>query len=130
MDNYLEINGKYYAIDMDKVMEFIGADTNSVVQAINQTYGIVEDSDSKSVGDIQLVQKEVTETKENMNSVLSGYRYNLMQNMLMLIMNPISDFSDNTVAILHDFEAYGIGQRMAFNTLLGMGIIYEIETDE
>lgn len=131
MDNYLEINGKYYAVDMDKIMDFIGADTNSVVQAINQTYGIIDDdTEKKSTGDIQLVQKEVTETKENMNSVMSGYRYNLMQNMLMLIMNPISDFNDNTVAILHDFEAYGIGQRMAFNTLLGMGIIYEIETEE
>ena len=51
MDNYLEINGKYYAVDMDKVVEFIGEDTASVVQAINQTYGIQEDENGFSSGD-------------------------------------------------------------------------------
>ena len=86
MDNYLEINGKYYAVDMDKVVEFIGEDTASVVQAINQTYGIQEDENGFSTGDMHLLQKDVTETKENVGSTMSGYRYNLITNMLGLVL--------------------------------------------
>lgn len=129
MDNYLEINGKYYAVDMDKVVEFIGEDTASVVQAINQTYGIQEDENGFSSGDMHLLQKDVTETKENVGSTMSGYKYNLITNMLGLVLSPVSDYNDSML-LLNDLSMYGAGQKIAFNTLVGMGIIYEIETDE
>jgi hypothetical protein len=128
MDGYLGINGKYYAVDMDKVTEFVQGTGNSVVQSINQTYGMVgDDVDS---ADFKLIQKEVTETKDSLDTTMCGYRYNIITNMLGLALASFTDVGDDTIQVVNQFDMYGAGQKMAFNTLLGMGIIYEIETEE
>ena len=121
MDNFFETNGKYYAVDIDKVIEFINCDNGSVVQGINQTYGLTDEND------MQLLQKEVTETKDSVNSALSSYRYNIVTNMMSLVLSPI-EFNEGIVGIT-DMSGFSVGQKIAFNTLLGMGIIYEIDVE-
>lgn len=128
MDSYLSINGKYYAVDMDKVMEFIEGAGGGYVQSINQTYGMVgENTDST---DFKLIQKEVTETKDRLDETICGYRYSIITNMLNLALTSITEVGEDSMALVNQFELYGVGQKIAFNTLVGMGIIYEIETEE
>lgn len=128
MDSYLNINGKYYAVDMDKVMEFIEGAGGGYVQSINQTYGMVGDDIDNA--DFKLIQKEVTETKDRLNETMCGYRYNIITSMLSLALASITEVSEDSMALVNQFELYGVGQKIAFNTLVGMGIIYEIETEE
>lgn len=122
MDNYLEIGGKYYAMDIDKIIEFVTANCDSVDQEINQKYGLVD-------GQFQLTTKEVKETKEGDNSTAMTCRYNIITNTLALILTPTTDVGDE-IMNLGDLTSLTIGQRIAFNTLIGMGIIYEIETED
>lgn len=130
MDNYLEIGGKYYAMDIDKIVEFITTNCGSVTQEINQKYGLVgSGNEADDQGKFQLVTKEVKETKEGDNSTAMTCRYNIITNTLALILTPTTDVGDE-IMNLGDLTGFTIGQRIAFNTLVGMGIIYEIETED
>lgn len=128
MDNYIELDGKFYAFDLDKIMEFINK-SQDVTQTINQTYGIPLPQDgSKISGDFQLVNKEVSEIKTNGSETLSTIRYNLMLNFLNLVLLPITD--GDGIVLINTISSMHLGQRLAFNTLYEMGIIYEIEETE
>lgn len=122
MYNYFTINGKSYAIDLEKLIQFIGKDGSSM-SSISQSYGI--DSDTS----LSLINKEVTETKENVSDVMSNYRYNVVTNILNLILMPISD-GNGALIITEDSLQMHLGQKIAFNTLIAMEIIYEIDETE
>ncbi len=51
--NYLDVDGKYYGINMDKVIEFISESRNSK-QSITQNYGIPFQSGEKISDDFRL----------------------------------------------------------------------------
>lgn len=121
--NYIEIEGKYYAIDVAKMIEFITEDGDST-QAINQTYGIpMVDG---AAGEIKLVSKEVSETKDGVSENMSNIRYNIISNLLNLIVIPISDGNGGLI-LTDSLKNMHLGQVISFNTLYTMGIIYEIE---
>ena len=129
-NNYLSINNKLYAIDLEKVMEFI-TKPQDVVQTINQSYGVPMTQDEVNIttlGDIQLLSKEVSETKNNTSEVQSTLRYNIISNILNLVLMPISD--GEGVIMINDSSSMHLGQRLSFNTLYEMGIIYEIEQED
>lgn len=121
MNNHVSINGKYYAIDLEKLIEFCG-DKQNVSNTITQTYG--QDDNGKMV----LLEKEVGESTDSINEVFSTYRYNTITNILNLIMIPISDGTGNVI-LTEDFTTMHFGQKLAFNTLVEMGIIYEIDME-
>lgn len=128
MNNCIEINGNFYAIDLHKIMDFINQ-SQDVTQTINQTYGIPLSHDGVCVSDFQLVNKEVSEIKSNGSEFMANIRYNLITNFLNLVLLPISD-GDSLITVMNK-ESMHVGQRFAFNTLYEMGIIYEIgETEE
>ena len=129
-NNYLSINNKLYAIDLEKVMEFI-TKPQDVVQTINQSYGVPMTQDEVNIttlGDIQLLSKEVSETKNNTSEVQSTLRYNIISNILNRVLMPISD--GEGVIMINDSSSMHLGQRLSFNTLYEMGIIYEIEQED
>jgi len=129
-NNYLSINNKLYAIDLEKVMEFI-TKPQDVIQTINQSYGVPMTQDEENIttlGDIQLLSKEVSETKNNSSEVQSTLRYNIISNILNLVLMPISD--GEGVIMINDSSSMHLGQRLSFNTLYEMGIIYEIEQED
>ena len=129
-NNYLSINNILYAIDLEKVMEFI-TKPQDVVQTINQSYGVPMTQDEVNIttlGDIQLLSKEVSETKNNTSEVQSTLRYNIISNILNLVLMPISD--GEGVIMINDSSSMHLGQRLSFNTLYEMGIIYEIEQED
>lgn len=125
--NYLSISGKYYAIDLNKIIEFIGNSTTTV-QNIHQVYGYGDESDIEN-GEMKLVNKEISESKENVNEVVISNRYNLITTLLNLILIPISDANGDLV-LTENLSNMHIGQKLSFNTLIDMGILYEIEFEE
>ena len=127
-NNYLEIEGKYYAINMDKVIEFISENGNST-QTISQNYGIPF-SDNGVIGDeIRLISNEVSETKESVSENMSNLRYSLLTYLLNIILAPLSDGAGNVI-VAESMKTLHLGQIISFNTLFEMGIIYEIDENE
>ena len=123
--NYLEIDGKFYAINMDKVIEFISEAENST-QTISQSYGIPF-TDKGPVGEeIRLISKEVSESKEHANENMSNLRYSILTYLLNILMAPLSDGTGNVI-VNESMKTLHLGQIISFNTLFEMGIIYEIE---
>ncbi len=123
--NYLEIDGKFYAINMDKVIEFISEAENST-QTISQNYGIPF-TDKGPVGEeIRLISKEVSESKEHVNENMSNLRYSILTYLLNILMAPLSDGTGNVI-VNESMKTLHLGQIISFNTLFEMGIIYEIE---
>lgn len=125
--NYLEIEGKYYAIDMGKVIEFI-TESDSSTQTINQSYGIPLKENGTLDGDIRLISKDISETKESVSENMSNLRYSLLTYLLNILMSPLSDGSGNIV-VAESMRTLHLGQVISFNTLFEMGIIYEIENN-
>lgn len=122
MDSHFTIDGKAYAIDLDKFMEFCSAEQN-VVDTITQTYAVDDN------GVTSLVSKEIAETKDNINEVMSNYRYTTLSSLLNILTVPVADGS-GTIITTEDMNSMHIGQKLAFNTMLEMGIIYEIDNSE
>lgn len=125
--NYIEIDGKYYGIDLEKIMEFV-VDDNVSSQTITQTYGIPLSEDAQTTN-IKLITKEVAESKDTVNENMSNIRFTLISNFLNLILIPISDGSGSLI-LTDSLKNMHLGQVMAFNTLFEMGIIYEIEDND
>lgn len=126
--NYLSISGKYYGLDLNKVMEFVGNSTTTV-QNIHQVYQYSDEEDVMN-GEMRLSSKEISESKENVNEVIMSNRYNLITTVLNLILIPISDSSTGEIIVTDKLTSMNIGQKLAFNTLIDMGILYEIEFEE
>ena len=125
--NYLEIEGKYYAIDMDKVIEFISENGDSK-QTISQNYGIPFNNEGPMSDEIRLISKEVSETKEGISENMSNLRYSLLTYLLNIILAPLSDGTGNVI-VAESMKTLHLGQVIAFNTLFEMGIIYEIDNN-
>lgn len=126
--NYLEIDGKYYAIDMDKVIEFIKEDS-ATTQNINQNYGIPINDNGKIGSEIKLISKEVSESKDTVSETMSNLRYSILTYFMNVIMAPMSDGTGNVI-VIENLKTMHFGQILAFNTLYEMGIIYEIDINE
>ena len=126
--NYLSISGKYYGIDLNKAMEFVG-DSTTTVQNIHQIYQYSNEEDVMN-GEMRLSSKEISESKENVNEVIMSNRYNLITTVLNLILIPISDSSTGEIIVTDKLTSMNIGQKLAFNTLIDMGVIYEIEFED
>jgi len=126
--NYLEIEGKYYAIDMDKVIEFISENGEST-QTISQNYGIPFSDKGLISDEIRLISKEVSETKESVSENMSNLRYSLLTYLLNILLAPLSDGTGNVI-VADSMKSLHLGQVISFNTLLEMGIIYEIDNND
>lgn len=126
--NYIDIDGKYYALDVEKMMKFISED-DSASQSISQTYGIPLGEPNPQMANIKLISKEVAETKEGINENMSNIRYSLLTTILNLVVIPTTDGNGNFI-ITQDLKNLHLGQIIAFNTLLEMGIIFEINENE
>lgn len=134
MDNYFSFDGKYFAVDFEKIMEFVSKPVDNEKEfgnSVSQTYGIPLPLSKEESGDdsnaFQLIKKEVTET--NNNSVdMASYRYQIVTNFLTAVMTPIADGTGN-VMLTNSSKDMHFGQRLAFNTLFDMEIIYEIDEE-
>lgn len=138
--NFFEFNGLYYAIDMEKLMEFVSSSTanekdnsTTITQLFADTsdededYMPVKKSKDKQMGNVlKAVSKEITENKANVNPIFNNLRYDIAKTLLSTLINPYYN-ADGTFVIPKEDDDLFLGQRIAFNTLLNSGIIYEIK---
>lgn len=117
----IKIDEKYYAIDIDAMMEWIATTPSSeknVSTVTTLTYPI-------SDGDNELVEKEVSENKTTLNDTMNNIRYDLMRNLIDTLTSNINNIMDNEMPSfsLNDLT---FGQKLVFNTLYAKNIIVEI----
>lgn len=115
----IEIDGKYYRIDMDALMAWV-TKTPSSEKNINTvttiTYPISDDND--------IVEKEISENKSTLNETMNQIRYDFVK---LLITNIFTTFTTDMDTILSfSLGTMSFGQKLAFNTLLAKNIIIEV----
>lgn len=122
MSEFILFDDKKYALDLNKCIEFMlsGKDTET---SKSETYGLLEDSDK-----LQVISRELSETNSNCNDVISNIKYDLLKNILNMLLSPIFDSSGQPLMV-KCFEQMHFGQMLAFNTLVNAGILVEIDED-
>ena len=125
--NYVEFEGKTYAIDVEKLIQIATKTSDSVKDKTKvETWGYTTDDDGQ--GDFRVLQKEISESISDGTETFSTIRYDLIKNLLNLIVSPIADDNGNVMRI-NSFEDMFFGQLLAFNTLINEGIIIEVSED-
>lgn len=133
MNDYFEFNGHYYSINMDKYMEFISETKNSEKDnstVITQVFSDSEDeyerpNNEQMLPPFKVVSKEITENKNNTNPIFNNIRYDLLKTLLTTLISPYYN-QDGSFIMFNSEEDLFLGQKIAFNTLLNKGIIFEI----
>ena len=122
----IEIEGKYYVIDMDRLMAWITETPNSEKNVTTMTtisYPMANDEEEE-----EIIEKEVTENKSTLNDTMNNVRYdfarNLINSIFMAFGNDINQIVSFTTKDL------SFGQKIAFNTLLYKKIIIEINKSD
>lgn len=117
----IEIDGKYYVIDMDKMMAWV-SETPSTEKNINiittMSYPITNDDDE------EIVEKEVSETKSSLNETMNNVRYDFIRNMISTLFSTFTN--DIGEIVTTSLNGLSFGQKIAFNTLYYKRIIIEV----
>lgn len=125
-DNYVEIDGTYYVLDMDALSKYIiSNDNGNVVERTKSEQWVA--SENK---DMELVTKDITETTQARCDEHAPFRAEVAKMLLSLVMYPTVGDSGESIALKSLSEPMTIGQVIAFNTLLEEGIIKEITVEE
>ena len=129
--NYIELDGAYYALDMDALSSYIvGSDNEKVIERTKNEQWV--SSDNNKDNEMRLVTKDITETSSSRKDEHAPFRAEIAKMMLTLIMYPIVGENGEARDLTRlDVNSMSVGQVLAFNTLINEGIIKEIEeTDE
>ena len=125
--DYIEFNGKYYALDLEKCMKFASNTPDYELQKDNtktETYGLLDDGK-----DFKLLQRENMETTSNKNPNYGSARFTLLTTLIQYLMTVIAD-ANGTPVIVKEPDDMHFGQMLTFNTLLHEGILIEITNDD
>lgn len=133
MNDYFEFNGHYYSINMDKYMDFISETKNSEKDNSTVITQVFSDGDNEYerpnneqiLPPFKVVSKEITENKNNTNPIFNNIRYDLLKTLLTTLISPYYN-QDGSFIMFNSEEDLLLGQKIAFNTLLNKGIIFEI----
>jgi hypothetical protein len=125
-NNYVEIDGTYYVLDMDALSKYIiSNDNGNVVERTKSEQWVA--SENK---DMELVTKDITETTQARRDEHAPFRAEVAKMLLSLVMYPTVSDSGESITLKSLNDPMTIGQVIAFNTLLEEGIIKEITIDE
>lgn len=127
-NNYVEIDGTYYVLDMDALSKYIvGSDNGNVVERTKSEQWVASNNDRK---ELELVTKDITETSQSRRDEHAPFRAEVAKMLLSLVMYPIVGDSGDSITLKSLNDQMTIGQVIAFNTLLEEGIIKEITIEE
>ena len=128
-NNYVEIDGTYYVLDMDALSKYIiSNDNGNVVERTKSEQWVA--SENKGSKDMELVTKDITETTQARCDEHAPFRADVAKMLLSLVIYPTVSDSGESIALKSLSEPMTIGQVIAFNTLLEEGIIKEITVEE
>ena len=110
---------KTYAIDLNKAIEWITlTDDNKQVQSsVTEVWSQTENNEN----DLSLMSKEFSDVKSD--SALSTIKYDIINNFINVILD-IGYTPEGNIKTELDFT---ISESISFNTLIMMGIIFEVE---
>ena len=127
-NNYVEIDGTYYVLDMDALSKYIiSNDNGNVVERTKSEQWVASET---GVKDMELVTKDITETTQARRDEHAPFRAEVAKMLLSLVMYPTVGDSGESITLKSLNEPMTIGQVIAFNTLLEEGIIKEITVEE
>lgn len=121
----IEIDGKYYIIDMDRMMSWIcetPSPEKNIITITTMNYPITNDDEE------DIVEKEVTENKQTLNETMNNIRYDFVRIMINTLMNTFMNNMNQIITMRT--QDLSFGQKLAFNTLLDKNIIKEITLDK
>lgn len=127
MTDRFNIEGNVYALNLEKLMEFIITPMNRELDGNTTLVQKYENNNIESVG-LSIVNKEITENKTNINELTCSMRYNIIMEMLNILTTPLTDENGMLISLLN-LNEWPLGHALSFNTLLEMGIIYPIEEE-
>lgn len=122
----IEIEGKYYVIDMDKMMAWVvetPASEKNINTITTMSYPITNDDDEEEV-----VEKEVSENKSTLNETMNNVRYDFIRILLNTIFTTFTNNMNQIITLTP--EDLSFGQKLAFNTLINKNIIKEVILDK
>jgi hypothetical protein len=115
----IDIDGKYYIIDMDAVMKWVAETPNSeknINTITTMTYPIIEGE--------EMVEKEISETKSNLNEIMNNVRYDFVRILLNTLFTTFT--TELNQVLTFSFKDLSFAQKIAFNTLMAKKIITEV----
>ena len=122
----IEIEGKYYVIDMDKMMAWVvetPASEKNINTITTMSYPITNDDDEE-----EIVEKEVSENKSTLNETMNNVRYDFIRILLNTIFTTVTNNMNQIITLTP--EDLSFGQKLAFNTLINKNIIKEVILDK
>lgn len=128
MIDRFNIEGNTYALNLEKLMEFIITPMNRELDGNTTLVQCYENNHIDSNPGLSLTKKEISENKTNINELTCSMRYNVIMEMLSLLTTPLTDENGMLISLLN-LESWPFGHALAFNTLLEMGVIYQIEEE-
>ena len=129
-NNYVEIDGTYYVLDMDALSKYIISNDNGNVVERTKSEQWVASENPGAKGDMELVTKDITETSQARRDEHAPFRAEVAKMLLSLVMYPTVSDSGESITLKSLNDPMTIGQVIAFNTLLEEGIIKEIIVEE
>ena len=120
----IQIDGKYYIIDIDKLMSWIVESPNSernINTVTTMTYPITNDGE-------EIIEKEVSESKSTLNEIMNNIRYDFIKNLFSVLFTAFTN--DMNQIINTNISDWSFAQKIAFNTLLHKKIIIELNDNE
>lgn len=128
--NYIAIDGKFYAFDINRLFDFISSNSENEpdVQMTNHmTYGITDNGDIEGE-DLELVTKDCIETTNSVNKELMNLKYDFVQKLIDNFF--ISGITENGLPCDNiDFNNLTPKQVFCMNTLISEGILIEITNE-
>lgn len=122
----IEIEGKYYVIDMDKMMAWVvetPASEKNINTITTMSYPITNDDDEE-----EIVEKEVSENKSTLNETMNNVRYDFIRILMNTIFTTFTNNMNQIITLTP--EDLSFGQKLAFNTLINKNIIKEVILDK
>lgn len=128
----ITFNNKTYAIDLNKLMEWINSpvdgNDNQLQTTVTEVWakpdGVVNEDGDYINEELDLVSKELTDVKSD-NSLVSA-KFDIMKDVFGVVLG-INYRPDGSIKTFNDFT---LSEALCLNTLIENNIIYEINEDE
>ena len=107
------INNKCYIIDLDKLMAWVSETPSSeknISTVTTMSYPITNDDE------VDVVEKEISENKSSLNDVMNNIRYDLIRNLLTVLLTVIVPSSLFIVILSNLFFKDSISALAILNT--------------
>lgn len=125
---YYQIDGKLYYLNLSnlfKLVTEISSREKPINTTITQYYGGEDDDENELQND----DKQIVETKSNVNEVMNNVRYDIVKFMITCLFESKVNSDGIPMGIQH-LDELSFAQGVCLNTLIKHKILLEIETDE